>query len=230
MATPPAPPPEAEALRIARIRQHLSVREAAQRAGVSASLWRQVEAGYMTPVKGVHTPKIAPAATLARMALAVALQAEHLETHGQRPDAAKILREILRQQEEARADAPEPLPSGDSSMSPRTQEPAAGTPAVPVGFVSPEMIERARPYADEIWRDVLRLAMEAGYAPDPTAAEQVPDPGSKALFPGSEADRMAWDSAAGFSALAKTWLVAALRSTVAAAHERGTGDGFSRSA
>lgn len=97
MATTPMPPPEAATLRSARIRQHLSVREAAQRAGVSASLWRQVEAGYMTPAKGVHTPKIAPAATLARMAQAVDLQAEHLESRGQRPDAAEILREMERQ-------------------------------------------------------------------------------------------------------------------------------------
>jgi transcriptional regulator with XRE-family HTH domain len=111
------PPPEAEALRIARIHQHLSVREAAQRAGVSVSLWRQVEAGYMTPVKGVHMPKIAPAATLARMAQAVDLQAEHLESRGQRPDAAEILRAILHHEVEA-ADAPAVIPAGSLPSAP----------------------------------------------------------------------------------------------------------------
>ncbi len=97
-SVPPEPPPEAGVLRSARILQQLSVREAAHRAGVSTSLWRQVEAGYATPAKGVHTPKIAPAATLAYMARAVDLQPDDLESKGHRLDAAAILREIYRQQ------------------------------------------------------------------------------------------------------------------------------------
>lgn len=100
--------------------------------------------------------------------------------------------------------------------------PASG-PAVPPGFASPEMIERARPYANEIWRRVLSLAAKAGYAPDPGTAGEVPDPGGEALFPGSEEDRIAWDSAAGRPALARTWLVAVLQSAVASARERGAG-------
>jgi transcriptional regulator with XRE-family HTH domain len=95
MDAPPTPPPEARVLRMARIGRQMSVREAAQRAGVSVSLWRQVEAGYMTPTKGMHAPKIAPAPTLARMAKAVNLSVEDLESEGQRPDAAEILREII---------------------------------------------------------------------------------------------------------------------------------------
>jgi transcriptional regulator with XRE-family HTH domain len=92
--TMPVQPPEARLLEIARERERLSVREAAERAGVSVSLWRQIEAGYATPVAGVQVPKTAPAATLARMALAVRLPADLVESEGHRVDAANFMREI----------------------------------------------------------------------------------------------------------------------------------------
>ena len=91
---PPAQPPEARLLELAREREGLSVREAADRAGASISLWRQYEAGYATPAAGVQVPKTAPAATFARMALAVRLTAEVLESRGVRPDAVSLMRDI----------------------------------------------------------------------------------------------------------------------------------------
>ena len=68
MPKPPAPPPEARLLKLARLRRnHMSIAEAAELAGVSVSLWRQVEAGYSTPAAGLRVPKVTPADTLAVM-------------------------------------------------------------------------------------------------------------------------------------------------------------------
>jgi len=94
-------PPEAELLYLARSGQHLSIREAARRAGISENRWRQVEAGYQTVRKGVRVPANATAATLASMARAVGLTPDRLEAEGQRPDAAGILREMQHQHEAA---------------------------------------------------------------------------------------------------------------------------------
>ena len=92
-----ARPPEAELLYLARSGQHLSIREAARRAGISENRWRQVEAGYQTVRKGVKVPANATAATLASMARVVGLTPDRLEAEGQRPDAAGILREMQHQ-------------------------------------------------------------------------------------------------------------------------------------
>ena len=94
------PPPEARHLLAARRARHLSIRQAAERAGLSVTLWRQVEAGYTTPAAGVQLPKIAPAGTLAQMAQAVDLSPATLEEAG-RSDAAEILANMLRQAEAA---------------------------------------------------------------------------------------------------------------------------------
>ena len=95
----------------------------------------------------------------------------------------------------------------------------------PVGFVSPELIARARPFADVIWRRLIQLVGE--HVLDPAEADQIPDPGGQKMFPGSLEDQMTWDSAAGRSALEKTWLIAALRAHEAA-HERDMGVGLRR--
>ena len=68
----PEPPPEARL--IARKREQMvprvSQREAAVRAGISATRWRQLETGVIR-VRGQDHPETAPAETLARMAFAV---------------------------------------------------------------------------------------------------------------------------------------------------------------
>ena len=106
MPKPPAPPPEARLLKLARLRRHsTSITEAAALAGVSVSLWRQVETGYSTPAAGVHVPKVAPADTLAVMSRPLGITPAELAKAG-REDAAAILAELLRP--ESAPAAPEP--------------------------------------------------------------------------------------------------------------------------
>ena len=211
MAMPPAQPPEAEALRIARIRQNLSVRAAAERAGVSTSLWRQVEAGYTTPAKGVHTPKIAPAATLARMARAVDLQPDDLESQGQRPDAAQILREIARQQEGNQL----AMPATADRPPPRRRE-------IDFSGGDPEAL---KPYLQEVRRALYaavgilpRFGPRAGLpgGPDLPAPSELPDGGELVeKMPGRrmfsmEHEAKAWDDP-GFMLGEKETLIARMR-------------------
>lgn len=192
---PPAQPPEAAALRIARIRQNLSVSSAAERAGVSTSLWRQVEAGYTTPAKGVHAPKIAPAATLARMARAVDLQPDDLESQGHRPDAAAILREMARQQEGSQPAVPA---MADGLPPIRRRE-------VDFSGSDPEV----KPYLQGVRRDLYAalgilpsFGPRAGSpgGPDLPAPSELPDGGElleklpgRLIFP-MEHEAMAWDA------------------------------------
>lgn len=86
MSSPPRPP-YGELIEEARAAARLSKREAARRAGISDAWWRYVIAGRQgeTPVPG--SPE-----TVAAMARAVGVTPERLETEGQRPDAAEILR------------------------------------------------------------------------------------------------------------------------------------------
>jgi len=120
-------------------------------------------------------------------------------------------------------------PSGLPAARPvplHTPQPAAPPP--PPGFVTDEIKEEARPFADEIWE---RLWMLAGNrAPDPTGDGQPPDPGGAALFGEGTHDQFAWDSAAPHRPLAKTWFLAVLRSRREAAgdQEQGTGAGLAR--
>lgn len=69
--------------------------QAAAVAGVSLARWSHIENGHETR-QGTTRPVKAKADTLARMARAISLSPERLESEGQRPDAAEILREILR--------------------------------------------------------------------------------------------------------------------------------------
>lgn len=86
MSSPPKPP-YGELIEEARAAARLSKREAARRAGISDAWWRYVTEGRQgeTPIRGT-------AETVAAMALAVHLSPERLETEGERPDAAEILR------------------------------------------------------------------------------------------------------------------------------------------
>lgn len=93
--TPLKPPPEAVLIATKRdgAVPRLSMREAARLAGISATRWRQLEAGTIR-VKGTDYPEKAPAETLALMAQAVGATPEELRTSG-RDDAAAILVKIL---------------------------------------------------------------------------------------------------------------------------------------
>lgn len=109
----PAPTTEGELIRQARdlAIPRLSIRAAAARVGLSPEHWGNIERGYRYTKPGdPPRPFSAPAATLAKMAHALRITPERLESEGQRPDAAEMLREIIRQQ---RADEPSEFPQVD---------------------------------------------------------------------------------------------------------------------
>lgn len=94
----PAPTPEGTLIR--RLREsripRLSMREAADRIGMSEENWGHVERGYQPTGKGRPPRRVVPPdATLAAMASAVGATPERLEDIG-RHDAADLLREMLR--------------------------------------------------------------------------------------------------------------------------------------
>lgn len=89
------PPPEAllvERLRTAA-RPKLSIRAAADAAGISDARWRQIAKGYNQASKDVRVPARAPADTLARMAKAVGATPDQLREVG-RADAAEELQAL----------------------------------------------------------------------------------------------------------------------------------------
>lgn len=88
----PAPPPEAVLIKDALDRQRLSGREAARRAGISETWWRQIARGYQT-VSGTHLPVKAQPDVLARMAHAIGVTAEQLR-EADRSDAAEELERL----------------------------------------------------------------------------------------------------------------------------------------
>lgn len=107
MNRPPEPPPEGVLIEQARNQAKLSVREAARRAGISEGWWRQVAKGYQSLSGGAFgIVRDVPADTVAKMAKAAGVKPEQMETEGRRPDAARILREINRQEEERTAPRP----------------------------------------------------------------------------------------------------------------------------
>lgn len=94
--TTPEPPPEARL--ITELREGafpaLSMREAARRAGMSASLWTQYEQGYRKVTPAVTIAIKATADKLAGMALVVGATPEQLRESG-RDDAAAILQKLV---------------------------------------------------------------------------------------------------------------------------------------
>lgn len=94
MNRPPEPPPEGVLIETARNEARLSVREAARRAGISEGWWRQVVKGYQSLSGGTYGDVRAPADTVAGMAKVAGVTPEQLESEGQRPDAAEILRKM----------------------------------------------------------------------------------------------------------------------------------------
>lgn len=99
MERPPAPP-EAAIIRLAREAANIRIADAAARAGVSVARWSQIEAGSELR-HGEASPVTGRAGTIARMAHVAGVSPERLADAGGRPDAAEILREIIRQQDAA---------------------------------------------------------------------------------------------------------------------------------
>jgi transcriptional regulator with XRE-family HTH domain len=96
----------------AREKAGLSRREAARRAGISDSWWRYVAAGWQNgPITGT-------AETVAAMARVAGVDPGRLETEGERPDAATVLRGLLRDETPPplRAVPDRPLPDGDPEI------------------------------------------------------------------------------------------------------------------
>ncbi len=88
---PRKPPPEAQliASKLATAVPRMSRRQAARRAGISETRWRQIEKGLVR-VHGHDYPETAPADTLASMARAIGITPAELEAAG-RSDAATYL-------------------------------------------------------------------------------------------------------------------------------------------
>jgi hypothetical protein len=101
----PAPTAEGKLIRQARelAIPRLSIRAAAARIGMSPEQWGNIERGYRytKPNDPPRPFSHAPATTIAKMASAVGISPEHLESEGKRPDAADILREIERRESTA---------------------------------------------------------------------------------------------------------------------------------
>ncbi|MFD5251291.1 hypothetical protein ACFWM5_00410 [Streptomyces bobili] len=104
------PPAEGLLIRLARQARGLSPEAAAKLTPIqiSGGRWRQIESGYerKSPPKRAFAPDL----TLAHMAHTVGVAPDRLATAG-RPEAAEILREILRSEAEPQASASEALSS-----------------------------------------------------------------------------------------------------------------------
>ena len=131
IAPEPRPTPEGRLIRHVRNLSipKLTIPAAAARIGLSAEQWGYIERSYY-PARDGNPPRpfSPPAATLAKMAYALRIAPERLESEGQRPDAAEILREILRQEGGAAA-APEPppyRPRATAEMEPAMEKLRAG--------------------------------------------------------------------------------------------------------
>ena len=98
MTMPPEPPPEGVLIESARKQQpEISIREAARRARISEGWWRQVVKGYQSHSGGTYgIVRDVPAETVARMAKATGrITPQQMETEGQRPDVAAVMRAEL---------------------------------------------------------------------------------------------------------------------------------------
>jgi transcriptional regulator with XRE-family HTH domain len=108
-------PSHGELLETARLHAKLSIREAARRAGISDNWWRAVVSGSQNGAPANGSPE-----AVAAMARVVGVTPGQLENEGENEDAARVLRELLREPQPertappsaARADTP-PAASGD---------------------------------------------------------------------------------------------------------------------
>lgn len=187
-------PPEGKLIRSARERAipKLSIRAAAARIGISPEHWGNIERGYKSSGAAGEPRRldISPA-LIAKMARAVGVSPELLETEGERPDAAAELRQIIRDGTPAMPPAPPPRPAR-----PAHQE---------IDFSRGER-PALQPFIALILKDAYTLAgiidrLPPGPLPDPWDIPGIPDaedgvtaiPGL-ALFPDSPRDQKTWDS------------------------------------
>ena len=188
------PTPEGQLIRQVRDLSipRLSIRAAAKRIGLSAEQWGYVERGYRPAGAGQPPrPFSPPAATLAKMAHALRITPERLESEGQRPDAAEILREILHHEVEA-ADAARAAETLTVAKSNRIQ--------------SPPMTDPARIASDRPWFDAINERRVA------LAARGITDPSGAQMFPDSPDDAKAWDGiGARLGIGARVWFIADLQ-------------------
>lgn len=89
----PDPTPEGLLIQRAMVRKGVNATDVAAGAGITPGRWRHIVNGAQPLGGGRYHPVRAPAATLARMALAVDVTPEELEAAG-RPDAAEVLRDL----------------------------------------------------------------------------------------------------------------------------------------
>ena len=159
MDRPPAPP-EAVIIRLAREAAGIPISDAAKRAGVSVARWSQIEAGSEMR-HGAPRAVTGRAGTIARMAHAVpGVTPERMETGGQRPDAAEILREMLRDDPR---DPAAPAPPADDDWQ------------LPRGMFSVDEIAEMTPLFEDVRSRYLALAA-AGNA-DPSGHQMYPEGG-----------------------------------------------------
>jgi len=200
----PGPTPEGQLIRQVRDLSipRLSIRTAAKRIDLSAEQWGYVERGYRPTGAGQPPrPFSPPAATLAKMAHALRITPERLESEGQRPDAAEILREILQREKESTDSAPSWLP--DSPDNPSHLRRGTRPDDASLLPFSDSRTAANQPYADDVYERLLRLRDEG-----------ITDPSGEQVFPGEHerADAKTWDGIADrWSIRARVWMIADLR-------------------
>jgi len=150
----PEQPPEGRLLAAATERSGLSIREASRRAGLSYGRWRQITSGVQHVSPGNFAAVRAPARTLAKMAAAVGVTPEQMETEGQRPDVAGIMR----------AEPAPPQPPRRHATGIRVIDEAATD-------------EEVAPFEWQVESEIARA--EAKYGPEPTG-EQIFGAGAEA--------------------------------------------------
>jgi hypothetical protein len=115
----PDPTPEGRLIAAAAKRGNFSIRKAAERAGLSYGRWRQITSGVQNVSPGQYAAvRNVPANTIARMATAVGLAPERVETEGRRPDAAQIMRSGDVHLPALAAVPPEPVMPPDENLPP----------------------------------------------------------------------------------------------------------------
>jgi transcriptional regulator with XRE-family HTH domain len=91
----PAPPPDARLIRLVRKARGVTLTEAAKAANVSKAWMSSVESGFdKRGQKGGVRPVRLSDSDLAHLAAYLHIPPERLEAEGQRPDAARVLREM----------------------------------------------------------------------------------------------------------------------------------------
>ena len=170
----PEQPPEGKIIAAALERSGLSIRKAAERAGISYGRWRQVTTGVQHVSPGEYAAVRAPAATLARMAAAAGVTPEQMEAEGERPDAAEIMRS-----------APRPAAAVPGAVgAPEDESPSPGAAAFARALgINPD--DPDDPFLRPVRRAIAEAIMRHGTGA--TGSQIFHD------YPGAEVDAQLWD-------------------------------------